>query len=110
MTHREQLIQQTEAAFADVERGNALTLHEAAEFEGNDDAQYHLGLILCDGKLASRDNVTAAQWVYLAADQKHVEARRLLKELQLFLTAQELAEARKRADGFKPVKTTTPKP
>ena len=36
MTDREQLIQQIEAAFADIERGNGLTLHEAAEFEGND--------------------------------------------------------------------------
>ena len=36
MTDREQLIQQIEAAFADVERGNGLTLHEAAAFEGTD--------------------------------------------------------------------------
>jgi TPR repeat protein len=71
--------------------------------QGNADAQYRLGLILYDGKVVTRDNVTAAQWVFLAADQKHVEARRLLKELQLFLTPQELAEARKRADDFKPV-------
>jgi hypothetical protein len=36
MTDREQLIQQIEAAFADIERGNGLTLHEAAAFEGTD--------------------------------------------------------------------------
>ena len=36
MTDREQLIQQIEAAFAYFERGNGLTLHEAAAFEGND--------------------------------------------------------------------------
>jgi hypothetical protein len=36
MTDREQLIQQIEAAFADIERGSGLTLHEAAAFEGTD--------------------------------------------------------------------------
>jgi TPR repeat protein len=72
--------------------------------QGNDDAQYWLGLILYEGKLASQDKVAAGQWIYLAADQNHVEARHLLKELQLFLTAGELAEARKRADAFKPAK------
>jgi hypothetical protein len=36
MTDHEQLIQQIEAAFADIERGNGQTLHEAAEFVGND--------------------------------------------------------------------------
>ena len=36
MTDREKLIEQIEAAFADIERGNGLTLHEAAAFEGND--------------------------------------------------------------------------
>jgi tetratricopeptide (TPR) repeat protein len=74
--------------------------------QGNADAQYRLGLILYDGKVVTRDNVTAAQWVYLAADHKHVEARRLLKEMQLFLSAADLAEARKRADDFQPVQRT----
>jgi len=77
-------------------------LTKSAE-QGNDDAQFRLGLILYEGKLVPRGNVTAAQWVYLAADQKHDEARRLLKEMQLFLSAADLAEARKRADDFQPV-------
>jgi len=77
---------------------------------GNADAQHRLGLILYEGKLALRDNVTAAQWAFLAADQGHVEARRLLKELKIFLEPAELAEARKRADGFKPFKKPAPKP
>ena len=79
----------------------------AAE-QGNDDAQYQLGLILYEGNLAARDRVAGAKWVCLAADQKHREARHLLSELRLFLTAEELAEARKRADAFKPAKQTTP--
>jgi hypothetical protein len=33
---RDQLVRDIEAAFRDVQRGNGLTLHEAAEFEGND--------------------------------------------------------------------------
>jgi hypothetical protein len=33
---RDQLVRDVEAAFRDVQRGNGLTLHEAAEFEGND--------------------------------------------------------------------------
>ncbi len=82
----------------------ALSWLNKSAAQGNDDAQYRLGLILYEGKLLPRDTVTAAQWVYLAADQKHVEARRLLKELQLFLTAEEMAEARKRAEDFQPVK------
>ncbi len=36
MTDREQLIQRIETAFADVELGNGLTLHEARAFEGTD--------------------------------------------------------------------------
>ena len=36
MTPRDQLIQDIEAAFHSVERGNGLTLHEAAKFEGTD--------------------------------------------------------------------------
>jgi hypothetical protein len=36
MTPRDLLVQDIEAAFATVERGAGLTLHEAAEFEGND--------------------------------------------------------------------------
>ena len=71
---------------------------------GNVAAQYQLGLVLYEGKLAQGDNVAAGQWVHLAADQGHAEARRLLKEMQLFLTADELKQARQRADTFEPVK------
>lgn len=36
MTRRNELIRDIEGAFRDVERGDGLTLHEAAEFEGHD--------------------------------------------------------------------------
>jgi len=78
--------------------------------QGNDEAQYRLGLILYEGNLVAEDHVAAAQWILLAAAAGNLDARHLLKELQLFLTAAELAEARKRADDFKPFKQTTPIP
>jgi hypothetical protein len=74
--------------------------------QGYDEAQYRLGLLLYEGNFATRDNVAGAKWVYLAADQGHLEARRLLKELQLFVDAADLAQARRLADAFKPTKRT----
>jgi TPR repeat protein len=78
-------------------------LTQSAE-QGYDEAQYRLGLTLYEGKLITRDNVAGARWAYLAADQGHREARRLLKELQLFVDAADLAQARRLADAFKPAK------
>ena len=72
--------------------------------QGHDDAQYQLGLVLYEGESAPRDNIAGAHWVYLAADQNHVEARRLLKELQIILRPEEMTEARQRAAPFKPVR------
>ena len=80
--------------------------------QDNDEAQYRLGLILYEGKLVAEDRAAAAQWILLAAAAGNADARSLLNEMQLFLTAGEMAEARKRADGFKPVNksTVTPQP
>ena len=94
---------------ADAAKEAVAWLAKAAN-RGNVAAQYRLGLILYEGKLVRRDNVGAGQWVYLAADQGHVEARRLLKEMEFMLEAGELAEARKRAEGFKPFKKATGTP
>ncbi len=84
--------------------GEAVSWLTKSANRGNAAAQHRLGLILYEGKLAQRDNVAAGQWVYLAADQGHIEARRLLKEMQIFITADELKQARQRADDFKPLK------
>jgi TPR repeat protein len=59
-------------------------------------------LILYEGELVPRDKVAAGQWILLAAGRGHSEARQLLKEMELFLSADDLAEARKRAHAFKP--------
>ena len=72
--------------------------------QGNDEAQYLLGLILYEGKLVAEDRVAAGQWILLAAAADNTDARRLFKEMQLFLSAGETAEARQRAASFKPVK------
>lgn len=72
--------------------------------QGNEDAQYRLGLILYEGKLIPADHVNAARWVLLAETGGSREARWLIKEMKAFLSAGELAEARRRADDFKPVK------
>lgn len=53
MTAREQLIRDIEAAFRSVERGNGLTLHELAEFEGND---------YCTARNASRITWRGVVW------------------------------------------------
>jgi TPR repeat protein len=77
-------------------------LTKSAE-QGDDDAQHLLGLLLYEGKLVAADRVAAGQWILLAEAAGNANAKYLFKEMQLFLTAEELAEARKRADGFKPV-------
>jgi TPR repeat protein len=80
-------------------------LNKSAE-QRNDDVQFLLGRILYEGKLVAADRVAAGQWILLADAAGNANARTLFKEMQLFLTAAELAEARQRADGFKPVKKT----
>lgn len=72
--------------------------------QGNEDAQYRLGLILYEGKLIPADHVNGAKWVLLAEAGGSREARWLIKEMKVFLSAGEMAEARRRADEFKPVK------
>ena len=71
--------------------------------QGNDDAQYLLGQLLYDGKIVPGDNVAAGQWVFLAAGAGNTDAKSLWKEMEIFLSAGEQAEARKRAADFKPV-------
>jgi TPR repeat protein len=69
--------------------------------QGDVESQYDLGLILYKGNFVPRDPVAAVQWILLATDSGHSEARRLLKEMELLLSPKGLAEARKRNDAFK---------
>jgi hypothetical protein len=71
--------------------------------QGNDDAQYLLGQLLYYGKIVPGDNVAAGQWILLAAGAGNKDAKFLWTEMELFTSAAEQAEARKRAADFKPV-------
>ncbi|HLP77564.1 MAG TPA: tetratricopeptide repeat protein, partial [Candidatus Paceibacterota bacterium] len=71
--------------------------------QGHTQAQYRLGLFLYEGKIVPRDNAAAGQWILLAMRSDNTDAKHLWKEMGLFLSATELAEARRRADDFKPV-------
>lgn len=77
--------------------------------QGNTEAQFNLGRLLYNGKLVPRDKIAGCQWVILAAESGSKEAKGLLREMELFLTQTELAEARKRAAEFKPVRVGTTK-
>jgi TPR repeat protein len=70
--------------------------------QGYLDAQFAIGRFLYEGQIVPRDVVAGCQWVLLASRQGHPSAKFLLKEMQLFLTKDELAEAQRRADAFKP--------
>jgi hypothetical protein len=50
-----------------------------------------------------RDNIAAGKWIFLATGAGDKDAHHLWREMELFLRAAELAEARKEAAAFKPV-------
>lgn len=70
--------------------------------QGHSDAQFSLGKILYEGASAPRDNVAAGQWILLASGAGQKEAKYLWQEMELFLSADELAAVRKLAADFKP--------
>jgi TPR repeat protein len=80
----------------------ALRWYTRSAAQGNREAQFRLGLLLYEGKLVPRDELTACQWALLAAGNGHFEARDLLKEMELFPDKTKLTEARRRAAEFKP--------
>jgi TPR repeat protein len=73
--------------------------------QGDVESQYELGLMLYKGTLVARDDVTAVQWIRLAAGRGHSEAQQLLKEMELLLNPDHLAAARKRAEAFRAAST-----
>jgi len=80
----------------------ALLWYTRSATQGNREAQFHLGILLYEGKFVPRDELTACQWALLAAANGHAEARDLVREMELFLDKSKLAEARRRAAEFKP--------
>jgi predicted Zn-dependent protease len=77
--------------------------------QGNTRAQFRLGKLLYEGKLVPGDKIAAYKWITLAAESGSKEAKRLLREMELFLTQTQLAEARKQAAEFKPARVGNPK-
>jgi TPR repeat protein len=80
----------------------ARTWYTRSAEQGNQEAQLRLGLLLYDGKFLPRDEVTACQWIILAAESGNKEARSVLREMELFLDKSQVAEAKRRAAQFKP--------
>ena len=92
------------------EGGNdALMWFTRAAEQGAADAQHDLGLMLYEGKLVPEDMVAAYTWMSLAAAQEHKKAKSMLRYMELFISPDELARARKRTAEFTPVKKPTPK-
>lgn len=82
---------------------NAIQWLTRSAKQGNDDAQYLLGKLLYEGKIVPANNVAAGQWILLASAAGQKDAKFLWREMELFSSAGEPAEARKRAADFKPV-------
>lgn len=81
----------------DVEAGMRWA-QQAAE-RGHPQACFNLGKGYYVGERVTRDYVQAHFWFSRAREAAHPEAPSLLKELELFMTPEQLAQARRRAAG-----------
>ena len=70
--------------------------------QGNARAQYNLGAMYFTGRGVPKDNVLAYHWFTLAAAQGNDAARRANALAQHKMTAEQIAEAQKLSDEFKP--------
>ena len=77
---------------------------KAAE-RGDQSGQYMLGLSYQYGKGAPSNNVEALKWFNLSAAQDYEIAKRTQSEIGRLMTKEEIAEAQKLANEFKPQKT-----
>ncbi len=66
------------------------------------EAQYNLGVSYDDGEGVTKNAVQALKWYSLAADQKNENAAKYRAELQKVMTSEQIAEAQKLQQGFKP--------
>lgn len=72
---------------------------------GDAESQYLLGIFLVNGSGVPTDRVEALKWLLLAAAQNHKEAISARDLVTKLLTAQQRAEAEKRAKEFTPAKS-----
>ena len=82
----------------------AFKLYSQAAQKGHALAQYNLGLMYLAGNSVPKDSVKAYMWLSLAAGQKVPEAVKNRDYLAAKMTEAQLAEARKLASDWKPIK------
>ena len=82
----------------------ALKLYSRAAQKGHALAQYNLGLMYLQGNSVPKDTVKAYMWLSLAAGQKVPEAVKNRDYLTAKMTGAQLADARKLASDWKPIK------
>ena len=68
---------------------------------GEAEAQYSLGLMYSTGQRVDRDYITAHKWFNLAALNGSGSARLEREELSVIMSAEEIAEAQRRAREWK---------
>jgi hypothetical protein len=78
-------------------------LRQSAE-QGNPKGQCNLGVLYRLGTGVPQDEVEALVWFTLAANQGHDKARQYRDEIRSKLTAEQIAEAERRAKAFAPRK------
>ena len=80
----------------------ALEWFNKAAAQGEDIAQYQLGVMYADGKGVAQSNVQAHMWYSLSAQQGNGNARIRLDELTEQMTAEEIADGQRLADEWTP--------
>ena len=86
----------------------ALKWYRLAADQGDELAQYNLGMRHYRGIGVKRDSVEAYQWLSLAAAKGMRDAIQDLSELKRGMTRDQIAEGQRRADALVPKKSTMP--
>jgi uncharacterized protein len=88
------------------DHGSALDWYRKAAAQGDAGAQFHLGEMLSQGEGAPRDCIAAHMWLELAVSRAGGEDRahytRALEALARKMSVGEIAEARRRAQEWRP--------
>ena len=94
-------------AMYDQGRGLPQNLAEAAKWfrkaaeQGLPVGQRNLGRFHADGRGVPKDFIEAYKWLRLSSQRGDTEARKILDGIALRMTAEEIAEARRRAEEFR---------
>ncbi|HUR46348.1 MAG TPA: SEL1-like repeat protein [Candidatus Saccharimonadales bacterium] len=74
---------------------------------GDPEAQSALGIFYVNGRGVEKDFVEAYKWLKLASDQGDKDAGTAFAVIDKLMTSQEIAEAKSRANSFRPKKAAT---